>query len=52
VRIAGIKSVEEQGGGGGGPVPLAARAEASNAVPVEPGQLTVTASVRIVFDFQ
>jgi uncharacterized protein YggE len=52
VRISGIRSVEEQGGGGGGPVPLAARAEASSAVPVEPGLLTVTASVRIVFDFQ
>ena len=52
VRISGVTSVEELGGGGGGPVPLAARAEASNAVPVEPGQLTVTANVRIVFNFQ
>jgi uncharacterized protein YggE len=52
VRISGIRLVEEQGGGTPSPLPRAMAADAAGgAVPVQPGQLTVTSSVRVVFDF-
>jgi uncharacterized protein YggE len=54
VRITGVRLAEEQGVNA--PVPFnrvaAAPEAAGGAVPVQPGQLTVTANVRIVFDFQ
>jgi uncharacterized protein len=53
VRVTGIRLAEEQGGVTPVPQPRAMAAEgAGGAVPVQPGQLTITASVRIVFDFQ
>jgi uncharacterized protein len=53
VRISGVRLAEEQGGNTPGPLPRVAAAPAANGdVPVQPGQLTVTAGVRVVYDFQ
>jgi uncharacterized protein YggE len=53
VRISGVRLAEEQGGNTPGPLNrVAAAPAASGDVPVQPGQLTVSANVRIVFDFQ
>jgi uncharacterized protein YggE len=53
VRISGVRMAEEQGGNTPGPLArVAASPAAAGDVPVQPGQLTVSASVRIVFDFQ
>jgi uncharacterized protein len=53
VRISGVRLAEEQGGNTPGPLARVATAPAANGdVPVQPGQLTVTASVRVVYDFQ
>jgi uncharacterized protein YggE len=51
LRVTGIRAVEDQGGQAT-PMARVAAADAGGAsVPVQPGQLTVTASVRVVFNF-
>jgi hypothetical protein len=55
LRVSGIVSMVDEGGGAGPQpyeraVPMAAAAQAD--VPLQPGQLTVGARVRIVFQFQ
>ena len=55
LRVSGIVSMVDEGGGGGPQpyeraVPMAAAASAD--VPIQPGQLTVGARVRVVYQFQ
>jgi uncharacterized protein YggE len=54
LRVSGILSMtDESGGGGAVPVERAMMADAAQAnVPIQPGQLAVTARVRVVYQFQ
>jgi uncharacterized protein YggE len=53
LRVTGVRSMSDESGGDG-PIPLARMAAAdaaSTAPPVQPGELTVTARVRVVYTF-
>ncbi|MBI2886625.1 MAG: SIMPL domain-containing protein [Chloroflexi bacterium] len=52
LAITGIQSVSEGGFGGPAPLPFARGGPASEATPVEPGQLTVSANVTVSFTIQ